>query len=96
MTTQPSKLDLRLRRSGLLVAIGLIVELISLLWNHPTAFLLFLGAGAVLIAAGILYYFYSIASASEPPSEPERLESKVYEESRNESTTENRKARTAS
>lgn len=65
MTPQPTKLELRLRRSGLLVGIGLVVELISLLWNHPTAFFLFLGLGASLIAAGIVYYFWSLV-ASEP------------------------------
>ena len=80
MTTQPTKLERRLRRSGLLVAIGLMVELISLLWNHPTAFLLFLGAGAVLIAAGILYYFYSLVTVSEPPREADLLEREFYEE----------------
>ena len=64
-----TKLERRLRQSGLLVAIGLIAELISLLWNHPTAFFLFLGVGAVLMAAGVLYYFYSLVTVSERPSE---------------------------
>lgn len=65
----PTKLERRLRRSGLLIAIGLIAELISMMWNHPTAFLMFLGAGAVPIAAGIFYYFYSLVAVSEPPPE---------------------------
>ena len=69
VTSQPTKLERRLRRSGLLVAIGLLAELISLLWNHPTAFFLFLGIGAVLMAAGILYYFYSLVAVQEPPTE---------------------------
>jgi len=64
-----TKLERRLRQSGVLVAIGLIAELISLLWNHPTAFFLFLGVGAVLMAAGVLYYFYSLVTVSERPSE---------------------------
>ena len=80
MTAQPTKLELRLRRSGLLVAIGLMAELISLLWNHPTAFLLFLGAGAVLMATGILYYFYSLVAVREPPHEADHLEREFYEE----------------
>ena len=74
MTTQPTKLERRLRRSGLLVAIGLIAELISLLWEHPTAFFLFLGAGAVLIAAGILYYFFSLVTVHEAPREARTLQ----------------------
>lgn len=69
MITRLTKLERRLRLSGLLVAIGLIVELISLLWNHPTAFFLFLGVGAVMMAAGILYYFYSLVTLHEPSSE---------------------------
>ena len=69
MNTQLTKLKRRLRGSGLLVASGLIVELISLLWNHPTAFFLFLGAGAALMAAGILFYFYSLVTVHEPPPE---------------------------
>ena len=69
MTAQPTKLERRLRRSGLLVAIGLIAELISLLWNHPTAFLLFLGVGVLLTTTGILFYFYSLVSANEPSRE---------------------------
>jgi hypothetical protein len=69
MTTQPTKLERRLRQSGLLLASGLMVELISLLWNHPTAFFLFLGVGAVLMAAGILFYFYSLVTPHQPPPE---------------------------
>jgi hypothetical protein len=79
MTTQLTRLERRLRLSGLLVTIGLIAELISLLWNHPIAFLLFLGAGAVLMAAGILYYFYSLVTVSEPPREADHLEREFYE-----------------
>ena len=69
MTTQLTKLEERLKRSGILVAGGLLAELISLLWNHPTAFFLFLGVGAVLIAAGIIYYFYSLVTVHERPVE---------------------------
>jgi hypothetical protein len=69
MTEQLTKLEERLRKSGLLVAIGLLAELVSLLWSHPTAFFLFLGVGAVLVAAGVLYYFYSLVTVNEPPTE---------------------------
>ena len=79
MTTQLTKLERRLRRSGLLVAIGLIAELISLLWNHPTAFFLFLGVGALLMAVGILYYFYSLVTVSEPPPEASAPQAEAYE-----------------
>ena len=69
MNNALTKLERRLRQSGTMVAIGLIVELISLLWNNPTSFLLFLGVGALLIAAGIVFYFISIASITEPSTD---------------------------
>jgi hypothetical protein len=43
-------------------------ELISLMWNHPTAFFLFLGAGASLISAGIL--LFSTRSSPRPSRLP--------------------------
>lgn len=76
MITQLTKLEQRLRRSGLLVAIGLMAELVSLLWNHPTAFFLFLGVGGVLMAAGILYYFLTLITVHEPPTEVEASQAK--------------------
>lgn len=53
------------RRRGLLTAAclvvaGLAVEVVSLAWTHPTAFVLFLGAGGLLVAAGVLRYFFAI------------------------------------
>ena len=52
----------RLRIAGTLVVLGLLVELLSLLWSHPLAFLVFLGVGGLLIGAGILIYLYSVVS----------------------------------
>ena len=46
MTSYLTPLERRLRRSVILVGIGLAAEFVSLLWNHPTAFFLFLGVGA--------------------------------------------------
>jgi hypothetical protein len=60
----------RLRISGLLVALGLTVEAITLLWSHPTAFLVFLLVGGSLVAAGMLLYLFSIATLpASPPGE---------------------------
>ena len=60
-----TKMQRRVRISGTLVFLGLIVELVSLLWSAPTAFLFFLMPGALLMAAGILFYLYSLVSVSE-------------------------------
>jgi hypothetical protein len=51
----------RLRVAGRLIVAGLLIQCISLLWVHPSAFFLFAFAGALPVAAGILLYFTSLA-----------------------------------
>jgi hypothetical protein len=45
----PIPLMRRLQLSGLLIALGLVVEAVTLFWSHPTAFLVFLGLGGLLV-----------------------------------------------
>jgi len=72
MTPAPPLLTRRLRLSGLLVILGLIVEAITLFWAHPTAFLVFLGLGGLLVAAGVLLYLFALATySSSSPSAPQ-------------------------
>ena len=56
----------RLRISGVLVIIGLLVEALCLLWSRPIAFVVLVGLGGLLIAAGILLFLYSLVSVSHP------------------------------
>jgi hypothetical protein len=72
VTKQSSKLRRWLRDSALIVAIGLMVELISLVASHPAAFLLFLWIDALLITASILFYFYSLVALSAGPTQTQR------------------------
>ena len=58
----------RLRLAALLVAVGLLIEASTLIWAHPTAFLAFLGVGAVLVAVGLLAYLRAILAATSPPA----------------------------
>ena len=53
-------LERRLRVSGTLIILGLMVEAICLLWSRPIAFVVFIGFGGTLLAAGILFYLYSL------------------------------------
>jgi predicted membrane channel-forming protein YqfA (hemolysin III family) len=69
VTTAHPILIRRLRLAGFLVALGLIVEAITLLWSHPTAFLVFLFGGGLLVAAGVVLYLVSIATYPSPPTE---------------------------
>jgi hypothetical protein len=53
-----------LRFSGVLLMLGLLVELISLLWTKPLAFLLFAVVGGSFLVVGALAYLYSLVSAA--------------------------------
>ena len=68
MNTQPTKIERRIRLSGILLIVGLLVELVTLHWSHPTAFLFFLMLGGALMALGIAIYLYSLVSAENKPS----------------------------
>ena len=52
----------RIRMAGIFVIAGLVVELITLRWSHPTAFLFFLLVGGALMMVGILIYLLSLVS----------------------------------
>jgi hypothetical protein len=70
MNTRPTKIERRIRLAGILLIAGLLVELVTLRWSHPTAFLLFLLLGGLLMALGIGVYLLSLVSAeNKPPAE---------------------------
>ncbi|HTG13908.1 MAG TPA: hypothetical protein VK747_01430 [Blastocatellia bacterium] len=58
-------IERRLRIAGTLIVLGLLIELGSLLWSHPLAFILFIVAGGLLMAAGIIVYLYSLVSGDD-------------------------------
>jgi uncharacterized membrane protein YczE len=58
-----NKLEKRLKLSGILLIIGLLVELVTLHWSHPTAFLFFAGIGGTLMGLGILLYLVALVSS---------------------------------
>lgn len=57
----------RLRLAGILVALGLAVEAATMFWPHPTAFLVFLGLGGLLVAAGVILYLVAIVTVPAAP-----------------------------
>ncbi len=59
-------MEKRLRLAAVLVVAGLLVELITLFWSHPTAFLVFLIAGGSLIVLGVLVYLLSLLKWTAP------------------------------
>ena len=55
----------RMRSAAALVFLGLLVELLTLLWSHPVAFLASAFIGIPLVAAGVLVFLYSLISVHE-------------------------------
>lgn len=48
----------RLRLSGVLLILGLLLQMVTLFWSHPTAFVVFLLGGGTLVAAGLAVYVW--------------------------------------
>jgi len=55
-------LNRRLRISGILVIIGLLVEALCLVWSRPIAFVVLVCLGGALIGLGVLLFLYSLVS----------------------------------
>jgi len=55
-------IEKRIRWAGLLVAAGLVVQLVTMSWAHPLAFMAFLLIGCTLMLAGVVLYLYSLAA----------------------------------
>ncbi len=59
------------RFSGVLLILGLAIEAVSLLFNHPLAFMGFIIVGGALLGVGVLLFLFSLVSiAQENPSSP--------------------------
>jgi hypothetical protein len=74
-----TKLERRLRWSGLLIAAGLVVQLITLTRLHPLAFIVFLSVACPLMVAGIVLFLWTVVlpphghpvvSAGDAPPRP--------------------------
>jgi asparagine N-glycosylation enzyme membrane subunit Stt3 len=50
----------RLRVSGAFLLAGMAVEAVSLLWSHPTSFLIFAGIGGLFLLVGLGAYLFSL------------------------------------
>jgi hypothetical protein len=60
MTTSP--IERRIRWSGIFVVAGLVVQMLTLLWTHPLAFMCFILVGCPLVGLGILLFLYLIVA----------------------------------
>jgi hypothetical protein len=64
MQTQANSINKRLRLSGGLIALGLLVQALSLLWNHPLSFIAFVSLGGFFLLAGILVYLFTLVNVA--------------------------------
>jgi hypothetical protein len=58
-------IETKLRRASLIVALGLLLQFLSLLPLHPLAFIAFVGIGVPVMAAGVILFLLAIVSHSE-------------------------------
>ena len=52
-----------------LVIVGLLLEIVSLLWFHPLSFVLFAFVAVSLIGLGILVYLVSLVFVAQTPAQ---------------------------
>jgi uncharacterized membrane protein YczE len=56
------QLGSRLRVAGILLIIGLIIEIFSFLWDHPLTFMAFLVIGCTFIGLGIVLFLWTLVT----------------------------------
>ncbi len=59
-------IEMRIRWAGVLIVLGLLLQMLTLMWTHPLAFMCFLMIGCPLVAAGMLLFLYSLVSHQTP------------------------------
>ena len=57
----------KLRLAGALVIAGLVIEGVTLWWNHPLSFIAFIALGGLLMAAGISIYLFALVTPTKSP-----------------------------
>ena len=73
MPTQANSVHSKLRLSGGLIAVGLLIEALSLLWNHPLSFIAFVVVGGALMALGMVVYLFTLVNI--PSAQMENMDS---------------------
>lgn len=53
----------RLKTAGALILLGLLVEIVCLVWKGPLAFLVFISVGGLFVVLGIVAYLLSLLSS---------------------------------
>jgi hypothetical protein len=67
MNQQDLFIPRKLRFAGIFIIVGLIIEALSLLWNHPLSFLAFVSVGGILLILGVIIYLLALVSRNPTP-----------------------------
>jgi hypothetical protein len=62
MQKQADSINTRLRLAGILIVIGLLVQALTLLWNHPLSFVAYMAIGGLAVAIGIVVYLLTLVN----------------------------------
>jgi hypothetical protein len=54
------KVARRVRVAGIFILLGMVIEVVSLLWAHPTAFLVYVAFGGFCLFVGLIAYLFSL------------------------------------
>lgn len=60
MNVKPKKFNRALQVSGSLIILGLLIELVTLRWSHPTSFLVFIAVGGSMMGLGMVLYLLAL------------------------------------
>lgn len=60
MNVKPKKFNRALQVSGSLIILGLLIELVTLRWSHPTSFLVFIVVGGSMMGLGMVLYLLAL------------------------------------
>jgi hypothetical protein len=79
MQRQTIPFNSKLRLSGGLIVSGLLVQALSLLWNHPLSFIAFVTIGGLLVAGGIVLYLFTLVNipSGEPKDDTDSAKAKT-------------------
>jgi len=56
------KMERRLQVSGILLLLGIVVEMLCIVWTRPIAFIVFVAVGGLFLALGVLAYLMALVS----------------------------------
>lgn len=76
MEKNTSPIHSKLRLAGVLIIVGLVVQALSLLWNHPLSFIAFVSIGGLVLGIGIILYLFTLVNipAAQPVEEPTKAQ----------------------